>query len=92
MEQTIPKANDLVLLFTSFHFMTMHMYCKCHKVSCEGGVGVVNHGGHKSLTTACGLVIFWFHKCTGHLLFFVQWAIHVEGLEQVIYAVIVTAD
>jgi len=65
---------------------------QCHEVSFDGGVGVGNQKGHKSLTTCCGLVIFWFHKCTGHLLLFGQWNCHVEGLEQVTCALTVTAD
>jgi len=65
---------------------------QCHEVSSEGSVGGENQRENISLTTCCGLVIFWFHKCTGHLLVFGQWNCHVEGLEQVTCPVIVTAD
>jgi hypothetical protein len=65
---------------------------QCHAVSCNGGVGVGNQEGHRSLTTCCGLLMFWFHKCTGHLLLFGQCNCYVEGLEQVTCAVIVTAN
>lgn len=63
MEQTIPKANAPVLLFASFHFVTMHMYCNIAMNYSVKGAQIPHYFlwvGNVLVSQMCrSFIIFW---------------------------------